>query len=55
MNPMAGGWLILLTLAFAMLLAVVHLPETWPAWLGWLRPVWAWRPSALPPIWITSG
>jgi rod shape-determining protein MreD len=40
MNPMAGGWLILLTLAFAMLLAVVHLPETWPAWLGWLRPVW---------------
>ena len=40
MNPMAGGWLILLTLAAAMLLAVVHLPETWPEWLGWMRPVW---------------
>jgi len=32
--------MILLTLAVAMLLAVVHLPETWPYWLGWLRPVW---------------
>ena len=40
MNPLAGGWLILLTLAVAMLLGVVHLPETWPDWLGWLRPVW---------------
>jgi rod shape-determining protein MreD len=40
MNPMAGGWLILLSLAVAMLLAVVHLPETLPDWLGWLRPVW---------------
>jgi rod shape-determining protein MreD len=40
MNPFGGGWLILLTLGLAMLLAVVHLPETWPVWLGWLRPVW---------------
>jgi rod shape-determining protein MreD len=40
MNPLAGGWLILLSLAVAMLLAVVHLPETLPDWLGWLRPVW---------------
>lgn len=40
MNPTAGGWVILLTVAAAMVLAVVHLPETWPAWLGWLRPVW---------------
>jgi rod shape-determining protein MreD len=40
MNPTAGGWVILLTIAAAMLLAVVHLPETWPSWLGWLRPVW---------------
>jgi rod shape-determining protein MreD len=40
MNPLAGGWLILLSLGAAMLLAVVHLPETWPEWLGWMRPVW---------------
>ncbi|MBK79740.1 MAG: rod shape-determining protein MreD [Gammaproteobacteria bacterium] len=40
MNPTQGGWLILLTLAAAMVLAVVHLPETWPQWLGWLRPAW---------------
>ncbi|MFU8817920.1 MAG: rod shape-determining protein MreD [Pseudomonadales bacterium] len=40
MNPFQGGWLILLTLAAAMVLAVVHLPETWPQWLGWLRPAW---------------
>lgn len=40
MNPTAGGWVILLTIAAAMLLALVHLPETWPQWLGWLRPVW---------------
>jgi rod shape-determining protein MreD len=39
-NPFQGGWLILLTLAFAMVLGVVHLPETWPQWLGWLRPAW---------------
>jgi rod shape-determining protein MreD len=40
MNPTQGGWLILLTVASAMVLAVVHLPETWPHWLGWLRPAW---------------
>ncbi|MEZ5558757.1 MAG: rod shape-determining protein MreD [Pseudomonadales bacterium] len=40
MNPTNGGWLILLTLALAMVLCVVHLPETWPQWLGWLRPAW---------------
>jgi rod shape-determining protein MreD len=40
MNPLAGGWLILLSLGAAMLLGVVHLPEHWPDWLGWVRPVW---------------
>lgn len=40
MNPTRGGWLILTTLVAALLLAVVHLPETWPQWLGWLRPAW---------------
>lgn len=40
MNPSAGGWLILLSLLVAMVLAVVHLPEAWPPWLGWLRPAW---------------
>lgn len=40
MNPTQGGWLILLTVAAAMVLAVAHLPESWPEWLGWLRPAW---------------
>lgn len=40
MNPTQGGWLILLTVAAAMVLALVHLPESWPQWLGWLRPAW---------------
>lgn len=40
MNPFRGGWLILLSLFAAMILAVVHLPETWPQWLGWIRPNW---------------
>ena len=40
MNPFNGGWLVLITLAVAVLLAVVHLPETWPNWLGWMRPHW---------------
>lgn len=40
MNPGKGGWLILLSLAAAMVLATVHLPETLPQWLGWLRPAW---------------
>lgn len=40
MNPTRGGWLILLTLFVAMILSVVHLPQDWAAWLGWLRPNW---------------
>ena len=40
MNPFNGGWVILASLAIAMMLAVVHLPETLPQWLGWLRPAW---------------
>ncbi|MFK7912962.1 MAG: rod shape-determining protein MreD [Pseudomonadales bacterium] len=40
MNPDKGGWLIFLTIVVAMLLAIVHLPESWPQWLGWLRPAW---------------
>jgi rod shape-determining protein MreD len=32
--------LILFSLGVAMVLAIVHLPETWPQWLGWLRPEW---------------
>jgi rod shape-determining protein MreD len=40
MNPTQGGWLILLSLTIALLLAIVHLPESWPQWLGWLRPAW---------------
>jgi rod shape-determining protein MreD len=39
-NPTQGGWLILLTLTVAMVLSIVHLPETWAPWLGWLRPAW---------------
>ncbi len=40
MNPTQGGWLILLTVGAAMVLAVGHLPQSWPAWLVWLRPAW---------------
>lgn len=40
MNPANGGWVILLSLILAMMLGVVHLPESWPSWLGWLRPNW---------------
>lgn len=40
MNPGNGGWLILLTIVAALIAAIVHLPESWPAWLGWLRPAW---------------
>ncbi len=40
MNPGNGGWAILLTLIAALILAVMHLPEWWPQWLGWLRPNW---------------
>jgi rod shape-determining protein MreD len=37
---MQGGWVILMTLVFAMVLSVVHLPMWMPDWLGWLRPEW---------------
>jgi rod shape-determining protein MreD len=40
LNPANGGWLILVTILFAMILGVLHLPEAWPAWLGWWRPAW---------------
>ena len=40
MNPTRGGWVILASLLMGMLASVVHLPETWPNWLGWLRPSW---------------
>ena len=40
MNPTRGGWVILLSLAVAMLLMVVHLPVDEPTWVGWLRPSW---------------
>lgn len=40
MNPVNGGWAILLTLIVALILAVMHLPEWWPQWLGWFRPNW---------------
>ena len=40
MNPANGGWLILLSLGLAMVLAVLHTPESWTQWLGWLRPAW---------------
>lgn len=40
MNPTQGGWLILVTIGVAMVLAIAHLPESWPQWLGWVRPAW---------------
>ena len=40
MNPTQGGWLILLTIVFAMVLSIVHLPQSWPEWLASLRPAW---------------
>jgi len=40
LNPFNGGWVILASIAVAMMLAVVHLPESLPQWLGWLRPAW---------------
>lgn len=40
MNPGNGGWAIVLTLIVALIFAVMHLPEWWPQWLGWLRPNW---------------
>jgi len=40
MNPANGGWAIVASLIFVLILAVLHLPEWWPQWLGWLRPNW---------------
>ena len=40
MNPGNGGWLILLTLLLALLLAIAHMPHWLPGWTGWLRPAW---------------
>ena len=40
MNPSKGGWVVALSILLAMLATVVHLPENWPNWLGWLRPNW---------------
>ena len=40
MNPLQGGWLILLSLVGAMVLAVVRV-EAGPDWLLWFRPDWA--------------
>ena len=40
MNPTRGGWVVLLSLLVAITLAIFHLPESWPAWLGVLRPNW---------------
>jgi len=39
-NPANGGWAILLSLIVALIFGVMHLPEWWPQWLGWLRPNW---------------
>ncbi|MDE0658883.1 MAG: rod shape-determining protein MreD [Gammaproteobacteria bacterium] len=40
MNPLRGGWLILLSLVGAMVLAVARV-DAGPDWLAWLRPDWA--------------
>lgn len=40
MNPLHGGWLILVSLICAMILAVARLPFG-SEWLAWLRPDWA--------------
>lgn len=40
MNPLHGGWLILVSLVGAMILAVARV-EGGPDWLVWLRPDWA--------------
>lgn len=40
MNPTRGGWVILLTVLLALVLAMVHLPAGTPDWFGWLRPSW---------------
>lgn len=40
MNPLHGGWLILVSLLGAMVLAVARV-EAGPDWLAWMRPDWA--------------
>ena len=40
MNPGNGGWVIVLTLVVALLLAIMPLPEWLPDWAGWFRPAW---------------
>ena len=40
MNPTRGGWVILLTIVFGMILSVARLPDFVPSWAGWLRPQW---------------
>ena len=40
MNPWQGVLTIILSLIMAMVLAVLHLPDAAPEWLGWLRPSW---------------
>ena len=40
MNPLHGGWLILVSLVATMVLAVARV-EGGPDWLAWLRPDWA--------------
>jgi rod shape-determining protein MreD len=40
MNPTRGGWVILLTVVFAMVLSVAELPAHTADWLTWLRPNW---------------
>lgn len=40
MNPLNGGWVILLSLVIAMIFAVFRLPDGSPEWLGILRPGW---------------
>ena len=37
---MAGLWVIALTFVVAMVLAIVHLPDSVPVELGYLRPEW---------------
>jgi len=40
LSPLHGGWLILVSLVAAMVLAVARV-EGGPDWLAWLRPDWA--------------
>ena len=40
MNPRQGGWLILVSVVGAMILAVARV-EAGPEWLAWFRPDWA--------------